>query len=90
MASIQLDPDKGDTHAPRYSDTIQVPVSRLRPVRNEVRSLRSSPWSFRQSYSNVIIIFQHARLSAKFIKKEKKKRKKELYFNIENDVIKAC
>lgn len=37
MVTIQLDPEGGEDRHPRYSDTIQVPITRVMPVRNEVK-----------------------------------------------------
>ena len=39
MVTVQLDPETMATEGvrrPRYSDTVQVPVTRLQPVRSEV------------------------------------------------------
>ncbi|XP_053376532.1 probable E3 ubiquitin-protein ligase HECTD4 [Mercenaria mercenaria] len=40
MVTIQLDPDPEGTYSPRYSDTIQVPFSRVQPCRNRMFSSR--------------------------------------------------
>ena len=37
LATVELLPTAGNKHLPRYSDVVQVPLSRLRPPRNEVR-----------------------------------------------------
>lgn len=37
MVTIQLDPEGCEDRHPRYSDTIQVPITRVMPVRNEVK-----------------------------------------------------
>lgn len=37
MVTLQLDLEGGEDRHPRYSDTIQVPITRVMPVRNEVK-----------------------------------------------------
>ena len=51
MVTVQLDPETMATEGvrrPRYSDTVQVPVTRLQPVRSEVNI-----------YGNMINIFNY-------------------------------
>ncbi|OWF52164.1 E3 ubiquitin-protein ligase HECTD4 [Mizuhopecten yessoensis] len=43
MATLQLDTDPNLIYAPRYSDTIQVPVTRLQPIRNEIYTSHQVP-----------------------------------------------
>lgn len=38
MVTVQLDPEGPEDRHPRYSDTVQVPITRVLPIRNEVKS----------------------------------------------------
>lgn len=56
LATVQLYPEPADQYAPRYSDTVQVPLARLLPPRNEVSEVTGVEfvWSDRTDHSTAV------------------------------------